>query len=205
VLRFYRDRISGVPDELTTAVVHRKAPPLPMLPPELHGRPIVAVVCCYAGPVEDGERVVRPLRAFGTNGWNTSGGSAIALTRTAGGHSGDWAAQIANTGAGVSASCTLNDSPNWAGTTQAGTYHGSLWVRAPTPGAALRLRFREYQGSTLVGSQTATVTLTTTWQQVQLSYTAAAPGSSTLDFIAFTSNAPPGICFLADDATITRT
>jgi hypothetical protein len=66
VLRFYRDWITDVPDELTTVVVHRKAPPLPTLPRALHGRPVVAVICCYAGPVEDGERVVRPLRAFGT-------------------------------------------------------------------------------------------------------------------------------------------
>jgi FAD binding domain/Berberine and berberine like len=66
VLRFYRDWITDVPDELTTVVVHRKAPPLPVLPPELHGRPIVTVICCYAGPVADGERVVRPLRAFGS-------------------------------------------------------------------------------------------------------------------------------------------
>ena len=34
-------------------------------PPELHGRPIVTVICCYAGPVEEGERVVQPLKAFG--------------------------------------------------------------------------------------------------------------------------------------------
>ena len=32
VLRFYRDWITDVPDELTTVVVHRKAPPLPVLP-----------------------------------------------------------------------------------------------------------------------------------------------------------------------------
>jgi UDP-N-acetylenolpyruvoylglucosamine reductase len=66
VLRFYRDWITDVPDELTTVVVHRKAPPLPVLPAELHGRPIVTVICCYAGPVEDGERVVGPLKAFGS-------------------------------------------------------------------------------------------------------------------------------------------
>ena len=60
VLRFYRDWITDVPDELTTVVVHRKALPLPVLPRELHGRPIVSVICCYAGPLEDGERVVRP-------------------------------------------------------------------------------------------------------------------------------------------------
>jgi FAD/FMN-containing dehydrogenase len=66
VLRFYRDWITEVPDELTTAVVHRKAPPRPPQPSERHGRPIVTVVCCYAGPVEDGERVLQPLKAFGS-------------------------------------------------------------------------------------------------------------------------------------------
>jgi FAD/FMN-containing dehydrogenase len=66
VLRFYRDWISDVPDELTTIVVHRRAPPLPVIPPELHGVPVVAVTCCYAGPVEDGEKVVGPMKGFGS-------------------------------------------------------------------------------------------------------------------------------------------
>jgi hypothetical protein len=66
VLRFYREWITDVPDELTTIVVHRKAPPLPVIPQELHGMPVVMVVCCYAGPVEDGEKVVAPLKAFGS-------------------------------------------------------------------------------------------------------------------------------------------
>ena len=35
-------------------------------PPELHGQLVVGIACCYAGPVEDGERVVRPLKAFGS-------------------------------------------------------------------------------------------------------------------------------------------
>jgi FAD/FMN-containing dehydrogenase len=38
------------------------APPLPTLPEEAHGRPIVMVGACYAGPPEDGAAVVRPLR-----------------------------------------------------------------------------------------------------------------------------------------------
>jgi len=65
LLRFYRDWITGVPDELTTAVIHRWAPPLPAIPAELHGRAVVMVVACYAGPVEDGEQVLAPLKAFG--------------------------------------------------------------------------------------------------------------------------------------------
>ena len=65
VLRFYRDWLAEAPDELMTIVVHRKAPPLPFVPEEFHGKPVVAVVCCYAGPVEEGEQVVRPLKEFG--------------------------------------------------------------------------------------------------------------------------------------------
>ena len=65
LLRFYREWIAEAPDELMTIVIHRKAPPLPFVPPELHGELIVGVACCYAGPVEEGERVVRPLKAFG--------------------------------------------------------------------------------------------------------------------------------------------
>ncbi|MGW9630243.1 FAD-binding oxidoreductase [Agromyces sp. NPDC055520] len=66
VLRFYRDWIADAPDELMTIVMHRKAPPLPYVPPELHGKLIVGVICCYTGPVEEGERVVRPLKRFGS-------------------------------------------------------------------------------------------------------------------------------------------
>jgi hypothetical protein len=65
VLRFYRDWITDVPDDMTTIVVHRRAPALDAIPKELHGMPVVIVVCCYAGPVEEGERVVGPLRRYG--------------------------------------------------------------------------------------------------------------------------------------------
>src|SRR6266516_672079 len=65
VLRFYRDWVADAPDELMTIVVHRKAPALPFVPDELHGKPVVMVICCYAGPVEEGEKVVRPMKEFG--------------------------------------------------------------------------------------------------------------------------------------------
>ena len=66
VLRFYRDWIADCPDELMTIAVQRRAPALPIVPPDLVGELVVAVVACYAGPVEDGERVVRPLKEFGS-------------------------------------------------------------------------------------------------------------------------------------------
>jgi hypothetical protein len=66
LLRFYREWSAETPNELMTMVVQRKAPPLPFVPHELHGKLVVAVVSCYAGAVQDGERVVRPLKAFGS-------------------------------------------------------------------------------------------------------------------------------------------
>jgi hypothetical protein len=66
VLRFYREWISEAPDELMTIVTSRKAPPLPFVPQELHGKLVVGVACCYAGPLEEGEKVVKPLKEFGS-------------------------------------------------------------------------------------------------------------------------------------------
>jgi hypothetical protein len=66
VLRFYREWIKGVPEELTTIVTCRRVLPVPTVPEELHGRHVVIVGCCYAGPVEEGERVLRPMREFGS-------------------------------------------------------------------------------------------------------------------------------------------
>ncbi len=41
------------------------APPLPFLPEEVHGKPIVMVGACYAGSPDEGAEVVRPLKQFG--------------------------------------------------------------------------------------------------------------------------------------------
>ena len=66
VLRFYRDWIADGPDELMTIVVQRRAPALPVVPPELVGKRVIAVAACYAGAVEDGERILAPLKRFGS-------------------------------------------------------------------------------------------------------------------------------------------
>jgi hypothetical protein len=66
VLRFYRDWIADAPNELTTIVVHRRAPSIPIIPAELQGRQVVTIGVCYTGPIEDAERVVQPMREFGS-------------------------------------------------------------------------------------------------------------------------------------------
>jgi Carbohydrate binding domain len=141
------------------------------------------------------------------SGWNTSGsGTGVTLTRVSGGHSGSWAAQLTN-GSAAATTCLINDSPDWVKPTAAGTYTGTLWVRADTAGKPLKLRFREYSISSgaLLGTTTSQITLSTSWQQVSVSYTVTSPGTSSLDFNAYLSSAdaPPGSCFYADDASIT--
>lgn len=66
VLRFYRDWIVDCPDELTTSVVQRKAAASAVVPADLVGKHVLAIVCCYAGPVEEGEKVVRALKEVGS-------------------------------------------------------------------------------------------------------------------------------------------
>jgi hypothetical protein len=55
---------ADAPDEVGIMANLRLAPPLPILPSELHGRPIVGLFVCYAGPIVEGEKVLRPLRDF---------------------------------------------------------------------------------------------------------------------------------------------
>jgi len=65
VLRFYRAFAAGAPDELGSVVVFRLAPVAPFLAPAVHGQPVLALIVCYAGDIEEGQRVLQPLRSFG--------------------------------------------------------------------------------------------------------------------------------------------
>ena len=65
VLRVYREFIAAAPDELTTIFELSVAPPLPFLPEDVHGKPIVMIGACYAGSPDEGAEVLRPLKQFG--------------------------------------------------------------------------------------------------------------------------------------------
>jgi FAD/FMN-containing dehydrogenase len=65
VLRQYREFAAGAPEELAVWAVLRKAPPLPFLPEEIHGKEIVVLAVFYAGDPKQGEPLVEPLRRFG--------------------------------------------------------------------------------------------------------------------------------------------
>jgi FAD/FMN-containing dehydrogenase len=65
VLNRYREFVETIPDELCVWAVLRKAPPLPFLPEEVHGREVVVLAFMYAGDAAQGERLIEPLRQFG--------------------------------------------------------------------------------------------------------------------------------------------
>jgi FAD/FMN-containing dehydrogenase len=65
LLRFWRDYIEEAPDELGTAPGIFTAPPAPFVPEHMRGQLVAAVIVCYAGPVDEAEAAVRPLREFG--------------------------------------------------------------------------------------------------------------------------------------------
>lgn len=65
ILRFYREFCATAPDELSAWVVMRKAPPLPFLPPEVHGTEVLVLAVCYVGDTDAGMRALAPLREHG--------------------------------------------------------------------------------------------------------------------------------------------
>jgi FAD/FMN-containing dehydrogenase len=65
VLRFYRDFMKTTPQEFVCWFVIRLAPPLPFLPPEWHGKHILALAVCWSGDMKEADRVTKPLRSFG--------------------------------------------------------------------------------------------------------------------------------------------
>ena len=54
------------PEELSTIANVMTAPPLPFLPPEVHGRPVVMALLAHTGPIDAGRRVVDRFRALAT-------------------------------------------------------------------------------------------------------------------------------------------
>lgn len=65
VLELYRTLAENAPVELTLAALMRLAPPAPWLPKEMHGKPMVALLACYSGKPEEGEKAVAPIKSFG--------------------------------------------------------------------------------------------------------------------------------------------
>jgi len=65
VLIKYREFVKSAPEELNVWAILRKAPPLPFLSEKVHGKDIIVLAIFYAGDVQEGEKLIDPLRGFG--------------------------------------------------------------------------------------------------------------------------------------------
>ena len=61
VLSAFRDYIADAPEQLGAFPAFQIAPPLPFIPEDRHGDTFIAVVACWAGPLEEGERALKPF------------------------------------------------------------------------------------------------------------------------------------------------
>lgn len=66
VMRGWREFTAEAPDEVSSACMMWSIPAIPDFPEAWHNQPVIIVEGMYAGSVEDGQRALQPLRAFGT-------------------------------------------------------------------------------------------------------------------------------------------
>jgi len=66
VLRFVDGFASEAPDDLGITIATRLAPPMPMLPAERYGKPVVLLLLVWAGDPAAGRKAIEPLLGLGT-------------------------------------------------------------------------------------------------------------------------------------------
>jgi FAD/FMN-containing dehydrogenase len=64
VITGFLEAAQAAPEELSTIANVLIAPPLPFVPEEAHGKPVVMGLFAYVGPVDQGEQVIAPFRAL---------------------------------------------------------------------------------------------------------------------------------------------
>ena len=64
VLSSFLAESDAAPDGLSTIANVMPAPPMPFVPEERHGELVVMAQLCFAGPAEEGERVLEPFRSL---------------------------------------------------------------------------------------------------------------------------------------------
>lgn len=66
VLRVLRDFAADAPEELGITVALRLAPPMPFLPPDRYGTPVLGLILVWAGHPNEGADAIAPLRRVGS-------------------------------------------------------------------------------------------------------------------------------------------
>src|SRR3954454_20055982 len=65
VMRWYRELLPSLPEELSGWIGVLTIPPAPPFPEELWGRKACAIVWCYTGPHDRAEEMLAPVKEFG--------------------------------------------------------------------------------------------------------------------------------------------
>lgn len=66
VLRFLREFAPDAPDELGITIALRRAPPMPFLPPDRYGTPVLGLIPVWSGDPQAGQSALAPLRGIGS-------------------------------------------------------------------------------------------------------------------------------------------
>jgi FAD/FMN-containing dehydrogenase len=66
VMRWYRELLPSLPEELSGFFALLTIPPAPPFPEELWGRKVCGIVWCYTGPHDRADEVLEPIKAFGS-------------------------------------------------------------------------------------------------------------------------------------------
>jgi FAD/FMN-containing dehydrogenase len=64
VITGFLEAAEAAPEELSTIANVMLAPPMPFIPEDAHGKPILIGLMAYVGPVDQGEAVLAPFRAL---------------------------------------------------------------------------------------------------------------------------------------------
>ena len=64
VITGFLEAAEAAPEELSTIANVMIAPPMPMIPEEAHGKPVLMALMAYVGPVDLAEGVIAPFRAL---------------------------------------------------------------------------------------------------------------------------------------------
>jgi FAD/FMN-containing dehydrogenase len=64
ITEFFREYMAGATDDVGMTLAFITAPPLPFVPQHLHFQPVVALLVCHAGSLEQGMADLAPIRAL---------------------------------------------------------------------------------------------------------------------------------------------
>ena len=66
VMRWYRELLPSLPEELSGWIALLTIPPAPPFPEELWGRKACGIVWCYTGPHDQADEILEPITAYGS-------------------------------------------------------------------------------------------------------------------------------------------